>query len=136
MLTVGQECESRWREEANASVDARLAGLPHANDIRNLQEGAQSVPVSQREAWLASDAYDDHKGDIEAWLHSRAGTPFSNESGEFLGAAPRMATVSTKPPRGTRKRIIGEVANQSGLTKSAVDNLWQAYRRFEHEIRD
>lgn len=136
MLAVGQDCETRWREESNLAVDARLSRLPHADAIRNLQEGAQAIPVSQRKAWLASDAYDDHKGDIEAWLHSRARTPFSDESGEYLGAAPRITTVSTKPPRGTRKRIIGEVANQSGLTESAVDNLWQAYRRFEHEIRD
>lgn len=114
----------------------RLSRLAHADAIRALQKSAQAIPVAQRKAWLASEAYDDHKGDLEAWLHSRGRTPFSNESGEYLGAAPRAVTVSNKPPRGARKRIITEVAHLSELSESVVDNLWQEYRRFKREIRD
>jgi len=136
MLTIGQDCETRWRGESKLAIEAGLSRLSHADNIRTLQEGAQAIPVSQRKAWLAGDGYDDHRGDIEAFLHDRAGTPFSDESGNYLGAAPRLVTVSAKPPRGTRKRIISEVATFSGLSESAVDNLWQAYRRFERELQE
>jgi hypothetical protein len=54
----------------------------------------------------------------------------------YEGTAPRVFKVPTKPPRGTRQRIIKEVAKEYDLAESVVDNLWKAYRRFERELRD
>ena len=136
MVTIGHACEKLLREASEAAGEARLASLPHAAEIRALREGAHHIPVYQRKAWLESDAYDDHKRDIESFLHDRAGTPFDDNSTEYEGDPPRGASASTKPPRGTRKRIIEIVATESGLPKNAVDNLWQAYRRVKQELRD
>lgn len=136
MVEIGQACEVRWREASKLALETRLAALPHADKIQQLWDSADAIPVPQRKAWLASEAYEDHTGDIEAWLHARAGTPFSEEGGDYEGAAPRVITVSTKPPSGTRKRIIGQVASERNLSESAVDNLWQAYRRLERELRE
>lgn len=136
VLTIGQACESKWREASNEALKARRAALAHADLIQSLQNGVQTIPVPQRKAWLESEAYAEHRADLEAWLHARAGTPFDDETANYAGDAPRRVTVSTKPPRGTRQRIICQVAKENELTESAVDNLWQLYRRFEKELRE
>ena len=136
IVTIGHACEKLWREASKAAGEAHLASLPHAAEIRALQEGARHRPVQQRVEWLKSDAYDDHKRDLESFLHDRAGTPFDFNSAEYEGDPPREVTISTKPPHGTRKRIIGDVSTESGLSKNAVDNLWQAYRRVKQELLD
>jgi hypothetical protein len=117
-------------------VEVRFAALVNHDKIQALWEGVQAIPVPQRKAWLESEAYKDHSGDIESWLHARAGTPFDDETANYEGKAPRVVTLSTKPPKGTRQRIVGEVAMETGQSESVVDNLWQAYRRFERELRD
>ncbi len=144
MVGIGQACETRLREASKVAMDARLAALPHADEIRRRQEGVSAIPVPERKTWLASSDYEDHSGEIESLLHKRAGNHviggFEAEEetygGDYEGDAPRRMHVSTKPPRGTRKRIIGEVATEAGLSEKAVDNLWQAYRRFERELRE
>lgn len=136
MLTIGQACEVKWRQATDQALDSRLASLPYADEIQALWKGMDTIPVSQRKAWLESDAYEDYSADIEAFLHARAGTPFDEELAKYEGKAPRVVTVSKKPPKGTRRRIIGEVAAQYGLAESVVDNLWQAYRRLERELRE
>lgn len=136
MVKIGQDCEELWRDESNLALEARLSGLPHADKIVALQEAAQMIPVAQRKAWSSSEDYEDHAGDLESLLHYRNGTPFNDETGDYEGDARRGVTVSTKPLRGARARIIGEVAAKVSLSESAVDNLWQAYRRFERELRN
>lgn len=133
IVKIGQACEARWRDESKLALETRISRLPHADSINALHEGVQAIPVTQRRAWLESENYADHVGDLEAWLHDRAGTPFSDETEHYQGSAPRLITVSTKPPRGARVRIIAEIAKQSKLPEGTVDNLWQAYRRFERE---
>ncbi len=134
VLSIGQACEIKWREASQKAVQARLAALPNANEIAALLDGVAKIPPSDRKRWL-KDGYDDHVGDLEGWLHERAGTKFDERTATFEGEAPRVVTVSTKPARGSRKRIIQEVAVEFAITESAVDNLWQAYRRFERESR-
>lgn len=134
VLTIGQACEVKWREASKRAVEARFAALANQDKIQALWEGVQAIPVPQRKAWLESEAYKDHSGDIESWLHARAGTPFNDVTANYKGKAPRVVTLSTKPPKRTRQRIIAEIAKQFGLPDSAVDNLWQAYRRFEREL--
>lgn len=135
VLTIGQSCEVKWREASTEAFAARLAALPHADEIGARWEEVQAIPVWQRKAWIESEAFEDHSGDIGSWLHKRAGTRFDDETATYAGAAPRLVTLSTKPPRGTRQAIIREVATNTGLVESQVDNLWQEYRRFERELQ-
>jgi hypothetical protein len=134
MIEVGLACETEWHKASNEAFGARLAALPHTEQIRAFQKGAQYIPLSQRSAWLAGYGYEDHRGDLESWLHERAGTPFDYHYGKYADEAPRVWRVSTKPPRGTRKRIMAEIAERFSLSESAVDNLWQAYRRFVRDL--
>lgn len=135
VLNIGHACERRWHAASEMARDHRLAALPHAEKIAALQRRARDVPVRERKEWLRAE-YADHSGDIEAWLHARAGTAFNEETLEFEGPAQRGVTVSTKPFRGTRQRIIAEVALETGVSESAVDNLWQAYRRLQRELSE
>ena len=48
-----------------------------------------------------------------------------------ISPASRLLKIPTKPPRGSRLRVISEIAEKYSLTAKQVDNLWQEYRRFE-----
>ena len=133
-IEIGYACEKLWLEASQAAGEARLTSMKNADDIRARHEEVSHIPVHERKAWLNSEAYHDHRDDIEAMLHERAGTPFDDISAKFERDAPRVVTISTKPPRGTRKRIIEIVATESGLSDNAVDNLWQAFRRVKQEL--
>lgn len=141
MVEIGQACETKWRKESKQAVERRFSNLPHADKVRALQEAANAIPLAERTAWLRSEAYEDHSSELEAWLHKAAGHSLTGTfevegeayGGDYEGNAPRLITISTKPPRGTRMRIIEEVARRFGLLESAVNNLWQQYRRFERE---
>lgn len=127
VLRIGQACECKWREAVNVAFDVEQEKLFRVNsDIADLWNAAQSVPISKRKAWLRSEAYDLHRDDIETELAAMNGT----------SPSPRIVSIKAKPPRGTRKQIIKEVASQSNFAESVVDNLWQAYRRLERELRD
>ena len=159
VVGVGQACQAKWYTACSDALEARRATLPYAEKIRTLHKNAQSIPVKDRKDWLGiadeerrkdllrnaddearkdelENAYEAHRGDFESWLHAWAGTPFNEEAGTYQGEAPRGYSVSDKPPKGTRLRIIKEVAMESGLNETEVDNLWQAYRRLEREIQD
>ena len=134
-FAIGQACEVLWRSAEQDAGDERLRKLPHADEVHALQAAANAIPVEQRRAWVASDHHDDHVGDLECWLHRRAGTQFDEERGMFVAKAPRGVEVSKKPPRGTRQRIIAEVASRYGISEHTTNRLWKAYRRFERELR-
>ena len=135
MLSIGQACEVKWREASGNTMTHRLASLQYAGKIQALRDGVNAIAVSQRKDWLAKAA-EDHEGDVEGWIHARAKTPFDKKTGKYAFEAPRVVTVSTQPVRGTRLKIIVEVASEFRIADSVVDNLWQAYRRFERESRD
>jgi hypothetical protein len=141
IVRIGQACEARWREASNEARQSRRESLPHADKVRARLEAAKAIPLAERTGWLRSEAGEDHSGELEAWLHEAAGHSLTGTfevegeayGGDYEGNAPRGITISTKPPRGTRMRIIEEVARRFGLLESAVNNLWQQYRRFERE---
>lgn len=94
-----------------------------------LGSDAKDIPVERRAAWLQGENYEQHHDDMEADLHKLSGTPYDEATEEFLGPVQRVITVSNKPFRGTRKRIVSEVAAQHGLPEKTVDNFWKQYRR-------
>lgn len=126
LLTVGQACENRWRDEVRRAFDAASAKLFGSDaDLVSLWEAAQNVPMGERRAWLASEDGEMHRADVEVELDALAGSDGPE------GGSSRIVAISSKPPRGTRKHIIASVASQFALQQTEVDNLWQAYRRFE-----
>lgn len=126
MLTVGQACENRWRYEVGRAYDAASAKLFGSDaDLISLWEAVQEVPLGERRAWLAGEDGEMHRADVEVELDALTGS-----DGPEVGQS-RIVTISSKPRRGTRKHIIASVASQFALRKTVVDNLWQAYRRFE-----
>lgn len=129
VLTIGQACEVKWREAAKAAFESERERLfSEVSDIQSLWDAAQCVPVRERRRWLTSEKFEQHRADVETELHALHGTR------DDLGAPRRGVHIAARPPRGTRKRIIGEVAEQFSLRESAVDSLWQEYRRFEREL--
>ena len=137
IVDIGYACEKLWCEASDAAATARYTSLKNASQIKLLRDGAPHNDLDKRKTWFESETYwDAYKGDLEALLHDRAGTPFDDDSAKFESDAPRVVIISTKPPRGTRKRIIETVATESGLSNNAVDNLWQAFRRVKQELRN
>ncbi len=129
VIQIGSACEELMRSARRHAVDARLGALPDAASISARHAEVNHIPVEQRAHWLASEAYEDHNGDIEAFLHRQAKTFFDEDEGVFYAPAPRIVSVSGKAPRGTRKNIIAEVASSYNLTPAQVANLWQEFRR-------
>jgi hypothetical protein len=136
MIDVGQACAARSREASQAAVNRRLAQLPHVRDVQNFWDQAHAIPMAHREAWLHSESYTDYEADLESWLHKRAGNVVDDRTGEYNRPAPRLVSIQTKPPKGTRKRILVEIAARYSLTEKQVDNLWQEYCRFQRSLSD
>lgn len=134
MTKVGQACEALWREASNKVVQLRLSQLKHAARINDRHERSRKEQIDERATWTRSVAFHDMVDDTEADLHDRAGTK-PNPDGTFDRPAPRLSSVSNKPLKGTRKRVIAEVAANTSLNEKQVDNLWQAYRRYERSLK-
>lgn len=132
---IGQACEVLWREASNAAFEERKRQVfSFRTSIQSLWDSAKAIPLSRRKAWLESEGYkEDHVGDLETWLHKLAGTPFDDVTGTYPGPAPRGLTISVRPPKGTRGRIIAQVAAQFDISSDTANRLWKAYRRFERE---
>lgn len=129
VLSVGVACEALWNDAQNDALQAGKDRLfREKSDIQALWDSVNAVPVPRRRAWLASESYARLHADMEIELHYLNGTEDSGQP------APRMVNISTKPPRGTRARILQQVGEKFGLPKVAVDNLWQEYRRIEREL--
>lgn len=119
---VGQACENKLKLEHKVIADAKNEELyVRTSEFQYFWEFARIVPVSWRAKWLRSRGGQTHLSDIEA-------------ERSFLEREAKSIKFRTLPP-GTRRRIIQDVAAQKGLPTKTVDNLWQAYRRFEKELR-
>ena len=126
MLKIGQECEILFRAEEKKTLDrAKDHAFNADSELKHLWRTPARIPVSKRKEFLKSDLYSHHQENIEAELKFLDGNIFSDNS------PPRIVRIRCKPPRGTRKKIIAQIANEHGLKLNQVDNLWQAYRRFE-----
>lgn len=142
MLKVGAACEERLLEAQNSvKANSRHYLFNEVSDLQSLWNKSDQIPVSKRTAWLESDAFEDHQADIEEERMAirseiasasegaqKAAEHSANGSEEGVDQLAKIAA-----PRGTRKRIIQEVAALHNLTENQVDNLWQQKRRFEAE---
>ena len=128
-MRVGQHCEKMWREAILATIeDAKEKRLYEDTDLRAVFRKANSVPVKDRSEWLLSENYEVHSSDVSVELATINGceTEFEPTS--------RVVTIGTKPPRGTRKAILDEIATQYKLSKTQAKNIWLQYRSFEKSL--
>jgi hypothetical protein len=135
-LQIGHDCEVLWRLACAREVDESLRRQPYSDQIELLRDAANEIPLRQRSAWLAGEGFEEYRGDLEAWLHKRASTPFDDDTGTYASSAPRLVTVPNRPPRGTRKRIIAEVAARASVPESTVVRLWTDYRKLMRRVSE
>ena len=129
MLKIGQVCEKMHQAAKDLAFNKGLDELTKdQSELRRVWGYAASVPVSERKAWRASEAGEMHVDDVKNELISLN----AERSGEETTNA--VFSVSNQPAKGTRKRIIEDVASEFGLKPKQVDNIWQQYRRFEKSI--
>jgi hypothetical protein len=147
VLRIGQACEAQWRKAQKNAYDASHDVLfRERTDLSTVWKQAKQVPIQDRGVWRNSEAGQQHSADVDEELESLqtygAEKPSAAIAGDgdghdtVIGAAEvptRLVEISNKPRRGTRTKIIADVAAKTGLPPSQVDNLWQAYRRFEAE---
>ena len=125
-LRVGQDCESLFRQEEElAKKKAIDEHFSTETEIKNVWDKVHKIPIPRRSNWLKSEAGDQHISDIEEELETLRATTAN------ISPASRLLKIPTKPPRGSRLRIISEIAEKYSLSAKQVDNLWQEYRRFE-----
>jgi hypothetical protein len=128
-MRAGQLCEEMWHEATLAQIKtAKKKLLVQDTDLQALFRKANSVPVKDRSEWLLSENYEVHSSDVSVELATINGceTEFEPTS--------RVVTIGTKPPRGTRKAILDEIATQYKLSKTQAKNIWLQYRSFEKSL--
>lgn len=130
VLKIGQECEVRFKAILHADYEAQKKTLI-SNDVTELKahhDEVQSIPLVHRQEWLKDEAsrsqYMLDVGEEIESINSMAG---------IAEPTNRIFQIVGRAPKGTRSRIIKIVAEKYGLKTSEVDNLWQAYRRFERK---
>jgi len=128
VLAVGLMCEGRWREAEAAAVKQNMATkFAGESDITSLHNSASSVPKAERSAWRTSEEGESHNADMEVEIECLNEEIFGEPSQN------RVFSVSNKPPRGTRTKILEEAAAKFCIKVKEASNLWEAYRRFERE---
>ena len=128
VLAVGQMCEARWRAAEVVEFEKNKATrLSEQSDIASLHVSSGEVLIPDRRTWLKSESGERHRDDMEVELECL------NEQLSGALTQNRVFSISKKPPRGTRKKVLEEVAAKFCITVKQADNLWQAYRRFERE---
>ena len=110
-IQIGQDCENLLTEQSGLSKE-----FPRA----------QNVEVELRSKWLEQeDGGDQYFWDVTGEIE-QLNIIYKNPNLEN-----RVFSLPVRPIRGTRKAIIEQIAIKYTLTENQVDNLWQAYRRFE-----
>lgn len=126
---IGQECEILFRDaEARALQRANDHTFNADSELKHLWRTPARIPIKRRKAYIASDLFKYHQEEIETELK------FLAEGIDAEGPAQRVVQIRYRARRGTRKAIIKQIAEKHSLTENQVDNLWQAYRRFEKSI--
>ena len=126
-LKVGQDCEKLFRKaiETKFAEEQRILLTEQSGLSKELPK-AQDVEVELRSGWLEQeDGGDQYLWDVVGEIE-QLNIIYKNQNLEN-----RVFSLPVRPRRGTRKAIIEQIAIKYTLTENQVDNLWQAYRRFE-----
>ena len=126
VVKIGQACEKLNRKAIEVSLDQQKNDLlRQKTELELLWAKIKKIPPLERRQFLESEAFKVHSHDIGEELKMLA----DKKGGEVN----RVVQLKAKAPRGTRKDILEQIAQTFGLTTKQVDNMWQAYRRFEAE---
>lgn len=126
VVKVGQACEKLNRKAIEESLDQQKNDLfRQQTELEWHWAEVNKVPPSKRRQFLKSEEFEAHSQDIIEEMIMLAG----NIGGEVN----RVVQLKAKAPPGTRKGILAQVGKTFGLSTKQVDNIWQAYRRFEAE---
>ena len=126
-LQIGQDCENLYRKAIEKKfAEEQLTLLTKQSRLSKEFPRAQNVEVELRSAWLEQeDGGDQYLWDVAGEIE-QLNVIYKNPNLEN-----RVFSLPVRPIRGTRKAIIEQIAIKYTLTENQVDNLWQAYRRFE-----
>jgi len=117
------------RAEFRKQVD-NLIGTDGAELASHFQK-ANAVKLENRHEWLANEGGGAaHRFDFDIEIDTL------NKKIRGEASDNRCFTIEAKPPKGTRTRIISEVATANDLQPKQVDNIWQAYRRAIKSMSD
>jgi len=131
------DCEAAFvaagRVKQQAEMDRVIAQSDYAAAIAKVQ----AMPLHLRPAWLRSEAFEEHRFDIELERHAIAGT----ECGDGKAAA-AMVTILPKRPMGVRKAIVATVAEDWSkrigrpISKSTVIRCWEELRAMQRRLAE
>lgn len=132
-LKIGQECEALFRDAAQRRLaDEKQKLHNEQSDLSHELARAQAVEIEERSKWLQEEVEEDggdrYLSDIESEIE-QLNAYYENDNPKN-----RLFSLPARPRRGTREAIIKRIAAKHSLTENQVDNLWQAYRRFEKSI--
>lgn len=135
VIEVGQACETLHRQAQDASLRRRRDRLiSEETELKSIWSKANLIPVPRRRQWLQTkgddqleDGYEQHHADVAAEIKEM------NKNSGGKKPTSRLVSLRNTPPKGTRSQIIAKVAKKFSLAPKQVDNIWQAYRRFELE---
>ena len=135
VIEVGQTCETLHRQAQDAALRRRRDRLmSEETELKSIWSNANSIPVPLRRQWRQGkgddqleSGYEQHLNDVTEEIKEM------NKNNKDKKPTSRLVTLRNTPPKGTRRKIISKVAQKFSLTTKQVDNIWQAYRRFELE---
>ena len=136
-MSLGGECEKRTRDIIKDNIERTLAEIN--KNVRAEHRVAQSIPVADRKEWLASDKYKAHQEEVRYALEvTKQFLPPEIKSQSPNPEIPRaiieeigdaIISIPIKRPYGYRKKIVKQIAIETGLKESQVDGSWNHYRK-------
>jgi hypothetical protein len=138
-LTIGGECETRWRNLLEESIRAQLATLPGSAERKAAHAAAGEVPIEERRGWLSTYEGEDHLDDVQAALHTMNGIRDEDEWPDE--PAPRIFSFVPVRPYGKKIGIKDDVAAHFSATwgirilRGTVTRCWDEFRAFELQTR-
>jgi hypothetical protein len=136
-LEVGMRCEALWNEAKTQASDNSSAKFHAQSDIDQTYKRAQSVPIPQRAAWIASEQGQQYLDDVEVERLALAGMLDSSR----LVQAPRLFAIPHRRPYGRRSSIVSQIAVEESANRSLpisqhlVRECWEEVRRIVRDAR-
>ena len=119
-LVVGVHCERLLQDEWEAAKQKAIELATPA--IREEWGKARAIPVAERKKWIGSFADKDHRDNVEMALDEERGTT--------------VTPIRVRRPKGVRKDIINQVADERGVSLRMVETCWKEYRALQKHLRE
>lgn len=135
---VGKRCEALFEEVKNNILAENLRFLTEeASELKRYWDAAKKVDPKDRKVWRQSE---EAQAYFEAVAIERAALlaeyeppPKSLDGGLYPPTGGALISLPNKPPKGTRAKIIKQVAAEFSIETQQVDKMWQWVRKLERE---